>query len=107
MEAPYTSIVDMGWHYAPFLPVSLIVKDKFDTLSKAPKISLPAIVAHGDADPVIPFRMGELVARTLPHARFIGVHGGRHVDLLDVDKEEIYGAVSDMISSACHAPVLK
>ena len=107
LEAPFTSIVDMGWHYAPFLPVSLIVTDKFDTLSKAPKISVPAIVLHGDADQVVPFRMGELVARTLPHARFIGVHGGKHTDLLELDKDEIYGAAADTFNSACRAPVPK
>ncbi|MEO7109821.1 MAG: alpha/beta hydrolase [Polyangiaceae bacterium] len=107
LEAPYTSIVDMGNRYAPFLPVTWIVKDKFDTLSKASKIGIPAIVVHGDDDPVVPFRMGEAVARALPHARFIGVHGGRHVDLIDVDKEEIYTAVSDLLNSACRGPVPK
>jgi alpha-beta hydrolase superfamily lysophospholipase len=104
LEAPFTSIEDMGNHYAPFLPVSIIVTDKFDTLSKAPKISAPAIVAHGDADQVVPFRMGGIVARALPHARFIGVHGGRHTDLLELDKEEIYRAAADMFNSACRGP---
>jgi fermentation-respiration switch protein FrsA (DUF1100 family) len=104
LEAPYTSIVEMSDRYAPFLPTSWIVKDKFDTLSKASKIGIPAIVTHGDDDPVVPFEMGVRVARALPHARFIGVHGGRHVDLLYVDKEEIYSAASDLINSACRAP---
>lgn len=107
LESPYTSIVDMGNRYAPFLPVTLIVKDKFDTLSKASKIGIPAIVAHGDDDPVVPFRMGETVARALPHAKFIGVHGGRHIDLLEVDHDEIYLAVSDLLNSACRAPAPK
>jgi alpha-beta hydrolase superfamily lysophospholipase len=107
LEAPYTSIVDMGKRYAPFLPVTLIVKDKFDTLSKASKIGIPAIVAHGDDDPVVPFVMGEAVAHTLPHARFIPVKGGRHVNLLDVDRAEIYSAVADLLNSACRAPVPK
>lgn len=107
LEAPYTSIVDMGKRYAPFLPVTLIVKDKFDTLSKASKIGIPAIVAHGDDDPVVPFVMGEAVARTLPHARFIPVKGGRHIDLLDVDHDEIYSAVSELLNSACRAPAPK
>jgi alpha-beta hydrolase superfamily lysophospholipase len=101
LEAPYTSIVDMGNRYAPFLPVSLIVKDKFDTFSKASKIGIPAIVAHGDDDPVVPFVMGEAVAHRLPHARFIPVRGGRHVNLLDVDHDEIYAAVASTLNSAC------
>jgi len=107
LEAPFTSISEMADRYAPFLPTSLIVKDKFDTLSKAPRITIPTVVAHGDRDTVVPFPMGEKVARTLPRAQFIGVPGGHHTDLLELDQVRIYEAASKIINSACRAPGLK
>ena len=34
LESPFTSIVDMGKRKFPFLPVQLILKDKYDNLEK-------------------------------------------------------------------------
>jgi len=82
LVAPYTSIVDMGRRMAPFLPVSLLLAHRFDTIDKAPAIRIPTLVIHGDADEVVPFEMGERVARAIPNARLIRVPGGHHMDVL-------------------------
>lgn len=82
LVAPYTSVVDMGRRWAPILPASLIMSHRYDTLSKAPSIRAPTLVAHGDADEVVPYTMGETVARTIPGATFVRVPGGHHMDLL-------------------------
>ena len=79
--APYTSIVDMVGRYVPIVPTSLLVGDRFDTLSKASSLTLPALVIHGDADPVVPVEMGRRVASTLPNASLDIVPGGHHADL--------------------------
>jgi pimeloyl-ACP methyl ester carboxylesterase len=80
--APFTSITDMGRRLAPILPVSLLMTHRFDTLSKAAEIKQPTLVVHGDADELIPFAMGEAVARALPDATLVRVLGGHHADLL-------------------------
>jgi pimeloyl-ACP methyl ester carboxylesterase len=82
LVAPYTSIVDMGKSWAPFLPVSLIMSHRFDTLAKAPSIKAPTLVAHGDADEVVPYAMGEKVAHAIPGAKLVTIAGGHHMDLL-------------------------
>jgi fermentation-respiration switch protein FrsA (DUF1100 family) len=80
--SPFTSIVAMGRRFAPFLPMSLIMAHRLDTLSKAPSIRQPTLVIHGDADELIPFAMGEAVARAIPKAELLRVEGGHHADLL-------------------------
>jgi hypothetical protein len=85
LVAPYTSIVDMAHRWAPFLPVSLIMSHRFDTLAKAPLVHVPTLVAHGDADEVVPFAMGERVAHAIPGARFVAIAGGHHMDLFATD----------------------
>lgn len=80
--APYTSMIDMGRRFAPFLPVSLLMAHRLDTLEKAPSIAQPVLVVHGDADELIPFEMGERVAKALPVGRLLRVEGGGHADLL-------------------------
>lgn len=80
--APFTSITAMGRRFAPVLPVSLLMTHRLDTLSKAGAIAQPTVVVHGDADELIPFAMGEAVARAIPGARLVRIAGGHHADLL-------------------------
>lgn len=90
LVSPFTSIVDMGRRVAPFLPVSLLMSHRLDTLGRAKGIAQPTLVVHGDADEVVPFEMGETVAKELPHARLLRVHGGHHNDVL---RAEVLDAV--------------
>ena len=83
LVAPFTSTVDLGSRAAPLLPASLVMVDRFDTLAKAPSIAMPAIVAHGTDDDVIPLEEGKQVVAALPHATFVEVPGGHHDDLYE------------------------
>ena len=65
----------------PFFPAGLLMADHFDTLTKAPAIGVPTVVVHGDADEIVPFRMGERLAAAIPEARLVRVAGGHHGDL--------------------------
>ncbi len=83
--APYTSIPDVAQRHVPIFPMRLLMRDNFDTRSKAPAISIPVFVAHGDADEVVPFDMGETVAHAFPHGRFVAVSGAHHTDMFGKD----------------------
>jgi uncharacterized protein len=83
--SPYTSIVEMGALVAPFLPVRWLMRDRFETASKAPALGLPALVIHGTNDEVIPFRMGQRIASLLPRAQLVAVAGAHHNDLFEQD----------------------
>lgn len=91
LACPFTSLVAMGKRLAPFLPVGLLLQDRFDTLQKAPSITMPALVIHGSADELIPVAMGEAVAAALPHGRFVRVDGGHHNDLYE--RQEVMDAL--------------
>jgi uncharacterized protein len=95
--APYTSIRAMASHFAPVLPTSIIVDEHFDNLAKAPKIQLPVLVVHGDADEVIPVAMGKEVAAAFPNAKLIIVKGGHHNDLFA--SSEVFPAILALIDS--------
>jgi fermentation-respiration switch protein FrsA (DUF1100 family) len=81
LVSPYTSITAMARRTAPFLPVSWVCPDAFDTLSKARMIGVPTLVIHGDEDEVVPFAMGRSVAAAVPGAALKVVPGGHHNDL--------------------------
>lgn len=95
LVSPYTSIPDMARTIVPFgLPVDLIVGDRFDTFTKAPSVRQPVLVIHGDSDAFIPLRMGEELAGRFPHAELRVVRGGHHGDVMAVDPDGVFGAIT-------------
>ncbi|MEO7329135.1 MAG: alpha/beta hydrolase [Minicystis sp.] len=102
--APYTSIPAVAGRVVPFLPVSLIVGDRFDTLAKAPRLTLPTLVIHGRDDDLIPWEMGRDLAAALPHARLFTVAGGHHNDLFALQGPAIYDAIAALARDTPAAP---
>ena len=43
LESPYTSMVNVGKKYYSFFPVSLLLKDKFESYKKIKKVSVPVL----------------------------------------------------------------
>tara|TARA_Y100000590_G_scaffold212407_1_gene240722 strand:- start:176 stop:988 length:813 start_codon:yes stop_codon:yes gene_type:complete len=59
LESPFTSMVNMGKKYYPIFPVSLLLKDKFESYKKISKISAPILIIHGKVDKIVPYEMGK------------------------------------------------
>ncbi|MFH0907414.1 MAG: alpha/beta hydrolase [bacterium] len=59
LECTFTSVLEMGQHLYPLLPVRLVTRMRFDTLSKIGRIAIPKLVSHSRDDLLIPFDMGQ------------------------------------------------
>jgi len=59
LESPFTSMVNMGKKYYPFFPVSLLLKDKFESYKKINNIFVPVLIVHGTVDKIVPYDMGK------------------------------------------------
>jgi pimeloyl-ACP methyl ester carboxylesterase len=94
LVTPYTSLPDLVTDVAPLVPAGHMLADHFDTLAKSPSIAIPTLVIHGDADEVVPFWMGERVARSIPNARLVRVRGGRHGDLFARERARLLAELS-------------
>lgn len=62
LDAPYTSIVSLAERFYPFLPVRLVMTDRYETEKYLSKVTAPVLVIHGEADEIIPVAMGQKVA---------------------------------------------
>jgi len=58
LHAPLTSAVEVGQAAYPYLPVSLLLKDRYENDRKISQISSPVLIIHGERDSVIPFHFG-------------------------------------------------
>jgi len=98
LEAAFTSVSDMisasAWG---FLPVGLLLTQKFDTLSKIGEVKMPVLVTHGTRDSIVPFHMGERLyeAANAPK-RFIKVEGAGHHNLSGAAFDEYRQALAEL-----------
>lgn len=81
----FTSMVDMGRRDYPYVPVSLLLSYRFESLAKIASVRCPVFVSHGLADGFIPPAMSErLAAAAGGPVTFFPVTGAHHDDLFDV-----------------------
>ena len=83
LEGSFTSVPDMiretRWG---FLPVGFLVTQRFDIIDRIDDVTVPVLVAHGTADEIVPFSMGERVfAAARAPKRFLRAEGGSHHNL--------------------------
>ena len=48
--APINSMFSRCQSYVPFIPLSIVMKEKFDSISRAPSINTPLLCLIGDLD---------------------------------------------------------
>lgn len=80
LEAPYSSIANVAQRTYWFVPVDLLLKDRFDSIKYAAKITSPTLIFHGTADHVVPYAEGQkLFAAIKSEKQFITVEGAGHL----------------------------
>lgn len=87
LETPYYSILDVGKHRFPLLPVGLLLKYKFPSYSYIPDVECPITIFHGTEDSVVPYSSAEKLHSVAPSeaTKFITIEGGNHNDLIEFE----------------------
>ena len=58
LVTPFDSVVAVGQKYFPFAPVSLLAKDRYDSISASRGVKSPALFLLAEMDEIIPIRHG-------------------------------------------------
>jgi len=58
LEATFTSIPDLGARLYPWLPIRLLSRYRYNTLSRLERIRCPVLIAHSREDEMVPFEQG-------------------------------------------------
>jgi fermentation-respiration switch protein FrsA (DUF1100 family) len=97
LEAPYTSIAELGAAIYPYLPVGLLLKDRYETDKVMPQVKVPVLVIHGTRDRTVPVAMGRRIAALANEPkRFAEFPEGGHSNLY-VDGNEALPVVREWI----------
>jgi fermentation-respiration switch protein FrsA (DUF1100 family) len=88
LEAPYTSLADVGASAFPIFPVRLVMKDPFRSDERIARVTAPLLIMHGALDATIPIVFGERLFALAPDPKqLVRFPEGGHNDLDD------YGAI--------------
>ncbi len=85
--SPFASLPQGAGEKLWWLPVDLLMLDRFNNLAKMPQITAPILLLHGDADEVIPHHHSQQLAQANPAAELVIFAGAGH-DLAWHDKAE-------------------
>ncbi len=79
VESSFTSARDMGRLIFRGLPVHLLMRSSFDSVSKVAGLTMPKLFLHGDRDDVVPYELGErLYEAAAGPKRFVPLPGADH-----------------------------
>ena len=90
MDAPFNSTLDMGKRMMPFLPVGLLMKDRFRSDLTLKDYDGPMIWMHGTNDRIIPIAQGQKLYDGYDGPKSAHVfEGGQHTNLWGLGGREI------------------
>jgi fermentation-respiration switch protein FrsA (DUF1100 family) len=81
LRSPFPELTDVGaWHY-PWLPVRLLLRDRFPVMDHLAGSEVPVTVVYGDQDSVVPTQFSARVADEAPAlAERVVIAGAGHND---------------------------
>jgi fermentation-respiration switch protein FrsA (DUF1100 family) len=100
VEGTLTSIADRadGTLYGEFLPVRLILTERFDSISKIGSIHLPKLILQGDADTMaLPVMARRLYAAATDPKQLSLIPGGGHEDSAVVNPNAYFAALNGFL----------
>lgn len=84
LQCAFSSMTEAAAFHYPYFPVALLLKDRYNNLSKIGKIKSPLILVHGTKDSIIPYRLAQKLFDAAPQPKtMITIEGGNHNDLAD------------------------
>jgi uncharacterized protein len=99
LEEAFTSTGDVGQGMFPLLPVRRLVRNKYDTISKLPRIHVPVLIFHSRNDEVIDFSHSQrLLAAANDPKQLVELHGG-HNDAFEVSALTYRAALSKFFAA--------
>ncbi|MGH3759892.1 alpha/beta hydrolase [Actinophytocola sp.] len=63
LRSPFTELADVAAEHYAFLPVRLLLKDRYPVAERIRRVRVPTVVVYGTADSIVPTEQSRTVAR--------------------------------------------
>jgi len=94
LRSPFVDLASVGQAHYPFLPVGLLLRDKFPLAEQLAGVKAPVAVVYGSADSVVPPEQSREVAEAAPTLKdLVEIPGADHNDAVLVHGPDVIAAV--------------
>lgn len=99
LRSPFTELADTAAEHYPFLPVRLLLRDRFPVVEHVRRLRVPTVVIYGSADSVVPPAQSQAVADAAAgQVTRVEVRGADHNDPVLLAGPRVVGAVLQLAS---------
>lgn len=109
VESSFTSLADIARSLTyPWLPLQLLLSQKFDSVGKIAAVDMPVLIVHGSDDNYVPSRFSERLYQAAPgKKRLLLVDGGTHNNSMRLGAleyrqafQELFGLFEPVVTDA-------
>lgn len=105
LRSPFTSLAAVGQRHYPFVPVGLLLRDRFPVADLIGSVDVPTTVVYGTEDSIIPPGESRDVADAAAGSvEEVAIAGANHNDSVMFDGDQLVDAVVDLADRAHGAP---
>ena len=94
LRSPFTDLAAVGQIHYPFLPVKLLLRDRFSLVDHLAAVTSPVTVVYGTRDSIVPPTQSRTVADAAPVlSQLVEVRGADHNDQVLLNGNQLINAV--------------
>jgi uncharacterized protein len=96
LRSPFTNLADVGRVHYPFLPVGVLLRERYPAIEYVRRVDVPVTVVYGSRDSIVPPKQSRAVAEAAAgDATVVGIEAD-HNDAALLDGAELIAAVVDL-----------
>ena len=97
VESSFDSAIEMAKGYFPFFPAGLLIKYRYDSISKISKVDCLKLFTHSPADDLIPFERGKKLFEAAPEPKTFYEISGGHNQRIYLDDPGYIKAIDNLL----------
>lgn len=95
LRSPFTSLTDIGRYHYPYLPVRLLLRERYPSLERAARVTCPTLVIAGDRDSIIPAEHSRRLYAAIPASkRYVEVNADHNDEAMFIGAEVIQAVLA-------------
>lgn len=104
VRSTFSSLADAASVHYPWLPVRLLLWDRYPSVDRIGDVTCPVLILHGTNDRIVPFELGRRLFEAAPALsdnglpkRFVTLDGADHNGLLITHQREFTEAIEEFL----------